>query len=65
MFFPPLIQIIAFGYPGQRRKAHGDGGLNEPDNREPAVGGEVREHPDFRVVGEVQSVDELSAAIRE
>jgi len=67
MFFPPLIQIIAFGYALDNDVKHMAMVVLNEDRT-----GESRQLVDkfvntqtFRVVGEVQSVDELSAAIRE
>ena len=66
MFFPPLIQIIAFGYALD----------NDVKNMATVVFNEDRTRESrqlvekfvntrtFRIVGEVQSVDELSEAIR-
>jgi ABC-2 type transport system permease protein len=67
MFFPPLIQIVAFGFALDNDVKHmATVVLNE--DRTTASRQMVEKFVNtqtFRVVGEVQSVDELSAAIRE
>ncbi|HMP82640.1 MAG TPA: ABC transporter permease [Verrucomicrobiota bacterium] len=67
MFFPPLIQIIAFGYALDNDVKHmATVVLNEDRTEESRRFVETfRNTQTFRVVGEVQSVEELSATIRE
>ena len=66
MFFPPLIQIVAFGYALDNDVKHMATVVLDQDRTT-----ESRQMVEkfvntqtFRVVGEVQSVDELSSAIR-
>src|SRR5437899_5870211 len=66
MFFPPLIEMIAFGYALDNDVKHMAMVVLNQDRTE-----ESREMINrfvntqtFRVVGEVQSIDELSTAIR-
>src|SRR3989442_5634025 len=66
MFFPPLIEMIAFGYALDNDVKHMATIILNEDRTV-----ESRQLIDrfvntqtFRVVGEVQSVDELAAAIR-
>jgi ABC-2 type transport system permease protein len=67
MFFPPLIQIIAFGYALDNDVKHmATVVFNEDRSTESRqLVDKFRNTQSFRVVGEVQSVEELSAAIRE
>src|SRR4051812_11542308 len=66
LFFPPLVEMIAFGYALDNDVKHmATVVLNEdqtPESRQ-LVDRFVNTHT-FRVVGQVQSVSELAAAIR-
>ena len=66
MFFPPLIQIVAFGYALDNDVRHmATVVLNEDRTTESRrLVEKFVNTQTFRVVGEVQSVDELSEAIR-
>lgn len=67
MFFPPLVQIIAFGYALDTDVKHmATVVLNEDRTTESRQWVEKFVNTQtFRVVGEVRSVEEMSAAIRE
>jgi len=67
MFFPPLVQIIAFGYALDNDVRHmATVVFNEDRTKESRQLVEKFVNTrTFRVVGEVQSLDELSATIRE
>jgi ABC-2 type transport system permease protein len=67
MFFPPLVQIVAFGYALDNDVKHmATVLLNEDRTVESRQFVETFVNTDsFRVVGEVQSLSELEAAIRQ
>ena len=66
MFFPPLVQIVAFGYALDNDVKHmATVVLNEDRTVESRQFLEKFENTQtFRVIGEVRSVEEMSAAIR-
>src|SRR5262249_44541360 len=66
MFFPPMVQIIAFGFALDNDVKHmAMGVLNEDRTAESRVLVDAFVNTQtFRVVGEVQSVDELAETIR-
>src|SRR5437867_10784502 len=66
MFFPPLMQIIAFGFALDNDVKHmGMVVFNEDRTTESRqLIDQFVNTETFRVVGEVQSLDELSAAVR-
>ncbi len=66
MFFPPLMQIIAFGYALDNDVKHMRTVVLDQDRT--AVSrlflDKLQNTQSFRIIGEVQNIDELSAAIR-
>src|ERR1041384_6021107 len=66
MLFPPLVEMIAFGYALDTDVKHMATLVLDEDRTEEsrAIVKQFENTQTFRVVGEVQSVTELAAAIR-